>query len=245
MNTTWVVRTFQIHSGDIHVTFYLGRDKYNLQVVSSNVESESKVCNAIAIKCFCYFVIITNYRVKSVHYQIRVYPQLNQTYSLRKRNKANLLRYPEPDPLKNISWHGNLPLLGIQCSLTTPDICFSWIDEAGALEDLPESVEEEEDGNTNIRGEEIGDVPFAVGEDFPSIEEDDDGKVDEGEPGSVWLEWGLEDEPIAIDALSDESGAESQIGDADAAPCEELSDRGQVLKPLEDHVGTGGDGEVG
>lgn len=50
------------------------------------------------------------------------------------------------------------------------------INKLGPLENLPKSVEPEEDGDTNISREEVGNdrgVPFVVGKDGEAIEEDD------------------------------------------------------------------------
>lgn len=70
--------------------------------------------------------------------------------------------------------------------------------------------------------------------DVESVEENDHGEVEEGEPCSVWLEMTLEDKSVAVDPLRLERLMELDVGDADRAPCEEGGDCDQVLEPAED-----------
>lgn len=64
---------------------------------------------------------------------------------------------PEPDLLEEVSWFQLWPLsiLSIKCCLTSVDIGISWGDPLRALKDLPEAEKQEEDWNSDIRGEEI------------------------------------------------------------------------------------------
>lgn len=66
---------------------------------------------------------------------------------------------PEPDLLDPISWVVLWPHLRIKRSLASPNIRFVRLDELGPLEDLPEEIEAEIDGNSNIRGDEILHAP--------------------------------------------------------------------------------------
>lgn len=59
--------------------------------------------------------------------------------------------------------------------------------ELGSLEYLPESVEDEVDGDADVRRHEVVDAPWT--EDIKAVEDDDDGEEDEGKPSGVWLEW--------------------------------------------------------
>lgn len=110
------------------------------------------------------------------------------------------------------------------------------------LEQLPKHVQEEIDGDSNISGHEFLGAPRT--KDVEAVEEDDDGEEDEGEPGGVGLEGGLEDESVAVDALCLEGFVELDVGDADADPAEEGGDCGQVLEPGEDYVGAAGGAEI-
>lgn len=74
-------------------------------------------------------------------------------------------------------------------------------------------------------------------EDVESVEDNDHGKVDQGEPSSVWLELALEDKCITVNALGEESLVELDIRDADRAPGEQRSNSRQVLEPLECGLG--------
>jgi hypothetical protein len=47
--------------------------------------------------------------------------------------------------------------------------------------------------NANIGSKEAVPRPVAVSENFPAIEKNDNGEVDEAEPCSVWLPLALED----------------------------------------------------
>jgi hypothetical protein len=66
-------------------------------------------------------------------------------------------------------------------------------------------------------------------EDFKSIENDDHGEVEEGQPSGVWLEMAPEDEGIAVNTLRFERPVELDVGETDGTPCEERGDGGQVL----------------
>jgi hypothetical protein len=96
--------------------------------------------------------------------------------------------------------------------------------------------------------EHTGDTPVRVvlaNKDIKAVEENDDGEVDEGEPGGVWLETTLEDKSVAINSLRLERLVEPYIGEADRAPCEKGGDGDQVLEPTEDcRRATGANGQV-
>jgi hypothetical protein len=177
-------------------------------------------------------------------------------------NNSKIARAPKPhaqrqrrrlaQPSPELSNHGRgdmlVPDLGVERSLAAPDVGLGGVDKLGALEDLPEDVEHEEDGDTDVGSEEGGELiraPGADGEDLEAVEEDDQDEVDEGDPGRVWLEPALEDERVSIDALEHQGLAELDEGDADAAPGEEVGNRHQVLEPVEDGVCAGGNTHKG
>ncbi len=59
------------------------------------------------------------------------------------------------------------PDLGVKSSLSAPDIGLGRVDNLAALEDLPETVEEEKDWHTNVGSEEAGEfggAPVFLGE---------------------------------------------------------------------------------
>jgi len=98
------------------------------------------------------------------------------------------------------------------------------VDKGCSLVDFPESVQDEEYGDPEIGSEEVGDIPVRMmltNEDIKSVEEDDNGEVGEGEPGSEWLEWRLEDKSIAVNTLSLKCLIELHVCNADGAPGEE------------------------
>lgn len=61
-------------------------------------------------------------------------------------------------------------------------------------------------------------------EDVKAVEEDDEGEVDERDPGGVGLEGGFEDERVAVDALGREGFVELDVGNLNGAPGEEGGD---------------------
>lgn len=106
----------------------------------------------------------------------------------------------------------------IQCSLASEDIRLGRWDPLGPLEDLPEGIEAEVDGDADVCRDKTVDIEGP--EDVEAVEQDDDGKEDEGEPGRVWLEGRSEDEGAAVDALGLERGVETNVGDGDGHPGE-------------------------
>ena len=163
---------------------------------------------------------------------------------------GNSLAQPEPELLKCVP--GNLlrPDLSVKSSLTGPDVGLGRVDELAALEYLPKSVQENEDGNTDVGSEEGGKLvgtPSTLGlsEDLEAVEDDDQSEVDESNPGGVGLPLALKDQGVAVDTLGDQCLTEAGVGVADSAPGEKLGDGGQVLEPQEDGVGASGDTHVG
>jgi len=155
------------------------------------------------------------------------------------------LRNPVPDLLERILRDLLGPDLGIQRRLATPNIRLTSLDEARPLDDLPDNIQDEENRDTDISRDKVINGPAALGEDRKAVEENNDGKVDEREPSGVRLPLALEDERVAVHALGLERGVEADVGDANAAPGEELGYGGEVLEPSEDVVGASRDRQVG
>jgi hypothetical protein len=91
---------------------------------------------------------------------------------------------PEPDSLKDISRDLLRPLtiLGIQGCLTSGDVGIFGSDPLASLENLPEDVKNEENGNTDVGGKEIGHVPVLMVftyKDIEAVEDNNEGKVDQ------------------------------------------------------------------
>jgi hypothetical protein len=160
-----------------------------------------------------------------------------------RRAPAVDLTQPEPELLEDVPGDLFGPNLSIKGCFSTPDVGVGWLDKLGALEYLPERVEQEENGHTNVSSEEISELtgsPLAgMGEDSKAVEEDDQTKVDQGEPSKVWLIRRPEHQSLAINTLRNESLAELDVGNANAAPGEELGNGGEVLEPQKDVVGPG------
>lgn len=110
----------------------------------------------------------------------------------------------------------------IQRRLAGEDVRLVGRDPLGPLEDLPERVQGEVDGDADVRRDEAVDVERA--EDVEAVEDGDDGEEDEREPGRVWLEGRTEAEGAAVDALGLEGGVEADVGNGDGHPREEGGD---------------------
>lgn len=121
-------------------------------------------------------------------------------------------------------------------------------DDFRPLEDLPERVKGEIDGDAHVRGDEPMAVEWTEG--VEPVEQGDHAEEAKGEPGRVGLKGRSEDEGAAIDPLGLERGVEADVGGRDAHPGDQSGDRDDILEPFEDdlragcarHVGQKGDG---
>lgn len=136
------------------------------------------------------------------------------------------------------------PLDSVEGSLASEQVGFGSTNSTSALEHLPEDVEEEVNGDSDVIGDEVL-VAEAAGPDIEAVEEDDDREEHQRDPGEVRLEGGLEDEGVAVNTLGLESSVEANVRNADGNPGEEGGNGGQVLEPGEDGVGAGRAGHVG
>lgn len=87
---------------------------------------------------------------------------------------------PEPELLQRVPRNLFGPVLGIQRSFTRPNVCVSGVDEAGALDDFPGDVEDEEDWDADISSEEVGEnvsIPGSrfVSENLEAVEDNNTG----------------------------------------------------------------------
>ena len=126
----------------------------------------------------------------------------------------------------------------VQRGLAGVQIRLRGFDNLGTLEDFPEEVEAEEDGDADVGGDKVVHVEGGAPA-VEAVEDDNEGEVDESGIGGVWLPRRLEDQGVAVDALSFEGGVEADVGNADTGPGEETGDGGEALEPLEGHVGAG------
>jgi len=156
-----------------------------------------------------------------------------------------LLGKPEPELLENVPWNLLGPNLSVNGSLTGVEVDLAGLVGLGALDDLPSEEEDEEDGDTNVGGEEVGDVPLALAEDLEFAEDQDEAEVDERAPGEVRLERRLEHEGVAVNALRLKGLLEFDVGDGDAAPGEKIGGGDEAGEPEEDVAATIGDGHEG
>ena len=144
--------------------------------------------------------------------RIRIFPSIGQMLLLVSYINRNIIsvcasiycrgisRNPEPHPLHKVSWYPVFPDFSINGRLAGPDISFAWVDGLCPLEDLPEKVEAEVDGDSNVLqrmlayfrrpsvdelgasgtygSDEILSIPvtdtISLGKDLPAVEKDDD-----------------------------------------------------------------------
>ena len=104
------------------------------------------------------------------------------------------------------------------------------------LEELPEGIEQEVNGDTDISGDEIVDRERRKG--IEAVEEKDQGEKDQGDPAEVGLKGRLEDERIAVDALRFECFVELDVRDRYADPGEEVGNGDKILEPGEGFCGS-------
>jgi len=139
---------------------------------------------------------------------------------------------PEPNPLQHVARHPLGPYNGIQGSFTRVQVSLGRFSPVRPLEDLPEQIQAEVNGDTDIIGDETLVIKPAC-DDVEAVKEDDQAEEDQGRITSVGLEGGLECQFIPVDALCDQGLAELNVGNADRHPGEQSRDGGQVLEPLE------------
>lgn len=139
---------------------------------------------------------------------------------------------PEPDPLQHIPGVPFRPLHRIQRSLTRVDVRLGRVDPLCTFEDLPADVQQEEDGDVDILGDEV--VRDELGrEGIEPVEDEDDREENKCGPGNVWLERRLEDEGVAVNTLRLEGLVKHDVCDADGDPGAERGDGAEVLEPGE------------
>ena len=119
------------------------------------------------------------------------------------------------------------------------------LNERCALEDFPENVEGEENGQNDIGRHEIFRAPIAFREYLPAVEEENEGEEEERGVRGVHAAISSEEQVLlAIDALRFASGIEPDVGNEDGDPGEERGGRSKGLEPAEDGGGARGDGHV-
>lgn len=99
--------------------------------------------------------------------------------------------------------------------------------------ELPSNDRNDEDGNTDVRCNEVCCVPVALEEDGKTGNECDDDRSNCSKPGSVWLPGCLPGKSIAADALDLESPVKADVAEAESSPCDETSYSAKVEKPVE------------
>jgi len=135
------------------------------------------------------------------------------------------------------------PDLVIDSSLARPDVSLCALDEFVAFEDLPDSVEEEEDWDVDICNQEAL-IVKATDENCKSIEYDNNAEESDSEPSTICSSPGSENQSVAVNVLGLEGIAETEIGDTDGDPCEKLGNGDEILEPSEGNLGSVADGHI-
>lgn len=150
-------------------------------------------------------------------------------------------RNKEPNSLDYITWLPVWPYLGVDGSFSGKDVGFRGSNTPSTLVYLPEHIEGQVDRDTNVavnsqqlpiclitarvvildckingrylRSDKILNIPISLCKNFPAVENDDDDKKRERDPGCVGLEAASEwDLGIPINALSFQGLQKVQVG---------------------------------
>lgn len=121
----------------------------------------------------------------------------------------------------------------VQLATTGGKVYVLKTDPLGLLGKLPVEVESGEDGDTDICGNELGNVPVASEEDCEAVEEEDEEHKDRAEPGRVRLEGSFVREFVAGKTLLLEAVVHAEVGHEDDEPGDKTGDRRDVIQPVE------------
>ena len=120
---------------------------------------------------------------------------------------------------------------GVEGGFAAEDVGFGRLDELGPLEDLPEQVQREVNGDADVGGDEV--VAQKGPESIKAVEHDDHGEEKEGEIGRIGLPGGAEDQRAAVHPLRFQRLVELDVCDGDVGPGEQVGDGDQPLEPAE------------
>ena len=79
------------------------------------------------------------------------------------------------------------PDLRVNSRLSGVEIHFAGLVGLGTLDNLPSKEEDEEDRNTNVGSEEVGDIEVALSENGKVAEDQNKGEIAKCEPSGIWL----------------------------------------------------------
>lgn len=105
-------------------------------------------------------------------------------------------------------------------------------------------VDDQKDGDADVRGEEVARAPVLREEDGEAVDEQEKGEEDERDAGAPRLQLGGVGDVDAGEVLCEVGLAEAQVGDGAADPGDEARGVGQVHEPVEDDTRGGADVEV-
>lgn len=108
------------------------------------------------------------------------------------------------------------------------------------MPELPSDDWDNEDGNTDIRSDEVGGIPVAFEENGESGHKGDDGGSDESHPRRIRLQRALPRQRVAVDALRFERGIEANVAEGERGPCDQTSHGAEIQKPAEGLRGAAG-----
>ena len=106
-------------------------------------------------------------------------------------------------------------------------------------------INQEEDWNADVGGQEVAGTPVLWEKDRESIDECQNWEGDESNPSAVWLEEGFVGDLIEREVLRQVGFAESEVRDAAACPGDEAGCVSEVDEPVEDDGPAVGTVQVG
>jgi hypothetical protein len=139
---------------------------------------------------------------------------------------------------------GKIQLTGFEFPATSFEVHVGNVDKLAALANLPDEVEEQEDGQADVSGDEVIPIPFARQEDLETVENNNDRDEEDTEVSRVRLKGRLVWQSVTIDAVEFEPSIESCVGNENNVPGNETCDRGDVHQPIKDSSSTIGNVQV-
>lgn len=162
---------------------------------------------------------------------------LNDFFTMDPFNKERFLLEPSLD----LAYKGpRLLFLNVGFLCLSPagvDVDLRQRDEFRLEDQLPPNKHDDEQDQTNIRDEEVGDVPR--NESSEALGEDDEDVEEQSVVGEVWLERSDVRKGLARNTARCEGSHETDVAHLNAGPSDEASNTRYVQKPVED-VGCGG-----
>lgn len=103
----------------------------------------------------------------------------------------------------------------------------------GPMDQFPNQDGHDEDGNANVRGDEVGCVPVSFQEHWETSNQGDDCRSKEPEPGSIRLQRSHPGQRATTYTLRLESGIKANVTEAECRPGDQTGHGAKIQKPAE------------